>query len=118
MGGGAAAEHRLYTTFLASAFRSLRFGLTDAHGKGMALQFNYLSDKGAFVENSDGAFAVDYAKIKPAVRDLTHDLMTLEAEGNYAGARKMLDGLGVLRPAMQKALNSLKDLPTDIRPVR
>jgi hypothetical protein len=117
MGGGATAEHRLYTTFLASAFRSLRFGLTEAHGKGMALQFNYLSDKGAFVANPDGTFAVNYEKIKPAVRDLTHDLLTLEAEGNYPGARKMLDTLGVVRPAMQKALDRLKDLPTDIRPI-
>jgi hypothetical protein len=117
MDGGAPAEHRLYTTFLASAFRSLRFGLTEAHGKGMALQFNYLSDKGAFVANADGSFAVNYEKIKPAVRDLTHDLLTLEAEGDYAGARKMLDTLGVVRPAMQKALDRLKDLPTDIRPI-
>ncbi len=116
-GGGAAAEHRLYTTFLASAFRSLRFGLTDAHGKGMALQFNYLTDKGAFVANADGTFAVNYEKVKPAVRDLTHDLLTLEAEGNYAGARHMLDTLGVVRPNMQKALDSLKDIPTDIRPI-
>ncbi|HXM44302.1 MAG TPA: hypothetical protein VN924_23905 [Bryobacteraceae bacterium] len=116
--GGEAAEHRLYTTFLASAFRSLRFGLTDAHGKGMALQFNYLSDKGGFVANPDGAFAVNYEKIKPAVRDLTHDLLTLEAEGNYAGARQMLDSLGVVRPGMRKSLDSLQDLPTDIRPVR
>jgi hypothetical protein len=118
MGGGAAAEHRLYTTFLASAFRSLRFGLTDAHGKGMALQFNYLSDHGGFVANPNGTFAVDFAKIKPAVRGLTHDLLSLEAEGNYAGARQMLDTLGVVRPNMQKALDGLKDLPTDIRPER
>ena len=118
MGGGAAAEHRLYTTFLASAFRSLRFGLTDAHGKGMALQFNYLADKGGFVANADGTFAVDYARIKPAVRDLTHDLLTLEAEGNYTGARHLLDTLGVVRPGMQRALDSLKDIPTDIVPVR
>ena len=116
-GGGAAAEHRLYTTFLASAFRSLRFGLTDAHGKGMAMQFNYLSDHGGFVERSDGTFEVNYQKIKPAVRDLAHDLMTLEAEGNYAGAKQMLDTLGVVRPAMQKALDGLKDIPTDIHPI-
>ena len=112
-----AAERQLYTTFLASAFRSLRFGLTEAHGKGMALQFNYLSDKGAFVANADGTFAVDYAKVKSGVRDLTHDLLTLEAEGNYAGARQMLDTLGVVRPAMQRALDGLKDIPTDIDPV-
>ena len=56
---GPSAERQLYTTFLASAFRSLRFGLTEAHGKGMALQFNYLTDKGAFVAGADGTFAVD-----------------------------------------------------------
>jgi hypothetical protein len=56
MAHGPAAERQLYTTFLASAFRSVRFGLTDAHGKGMALQFNYLFDKGAFVANPHGGF--------------------------------------------------------------
>ena len=117
MAHGPAAEHQLYTTFLASAFRSLRFGLTEAHGKGMALQFNYLFDKGAFVANPDGTFAVDFLKVKGAVRDLCHDLMTLEAEGNYAGAKKMLDTLGVVRPAMQHAIDGLKGIPTDINPV-
>ena len=82
----------------------------------MALQFNYLSDKGAFVANADGTFAVDSAKIKGAVRDLTHDLLTIEAQGDYAAAKKMLDTLGVVRPAMQHAIDGLKDLPTDIDP--
>ena len=109
-------ERQLYTTFLASAFRSVRFGITEAHGKGMALQFNYLTDKGAFKVNADGTFAVDVAKMKAGVRDLTHDLLTIEAEGNYAGAKKMLDTLGVIRPAMQRALDGLKAVPTDIDP--
>ena len=111
------AERQLYTTFLASSFRSLRFGLSDAHGKGMALQFNYLSDKGAFVANTEGTFAVDFAKIKGAVRDLTHDLLTIEARGDHGGAKKMLETLGVVRPSMQRAIDGLKDLPTDIDPV-
>ena len=110
-------ERQLYTTFLASSFRSLRFGLSDAHGKGMALQFNYLSDKGAFVANPDGTFAVNAAKIKGAVRDLTHDLLTIEAQGDYAAAKKMLDTLGIVRPPMQHAIDRLKDLPTDIAPI-
>jgi hypothetical protein len=112
-----AAERQLYTTFLASAFRSLRFGLTDAHGKGMAMQFNYLSDKGAFGANPDGTFAVDFVKIKTGVRDLCHDLLTIEAEGDYAGAKRMLDTLGVVRPNMQRAIDGLKSIPTDIDPV-
>ncbi|HWR36252.1 MAG TPA: hypothetical protein VN622_10325 [Clostridia bacterium] len=114
---GADAERKLYTTFLASCFRTLRFGLHEAHGKGMALQVNYLIDKGGFVVRPDGTFAVDFDKIKPAVRDLTHDLLMLEAKGDYAGSKKMLAELGVLRPDFQKALNSLTAIPTDIRPV-
>jgi len=112
-----AAEKSLYTTFLASSFRTLRFGVHEAHGKGMALQFNYLMDKGAFVARPDGTFAVDFAKIQPAVRDLVHDLLTIEGTGDYAGAKKMLDELGVLRPALQQALAKLTDIPTDIEPL-
>ena len=47
-----AAQRQLYTTYLASTFRSLRFGLNEAHGKGMAMQVNYLIDKGAFRDSS------------------------------------------------------------------
>jgi len=115
--GGTSAERKLYTTYLASTFRSLRFGLKEAHGKGMALQVNYLTDKGGFIARPDGTFEVDFAKIKGAVRDLDHDLLTLEATGDYAGAKRMLDGLGVIRPNMQKALDSLTGIPVDIEPV-
>jgi len=80
----AANEKALYTTFLASSFRTLRFGVHEAHGRGMALQFNYLSGKGAFVAKPDGTFAVDSSKIKNAVRDLVHDLLEVEATGDYA----------------------------------
>jgi Peptidase family M49 len=115
--GGAQRERQLYNTFLASAFRSLRFGLAEAHGKGMAVQFNYLLNRGAFVARAAGTYEVDFGKIKAAVRDLDHDLLTLEATGDHAGAKKMLDELGVLRPELAKVLDSLKDIPTDIEPV-
>jgi Peptidase family M49 len=114
---GADTERKLYTSFLASAFRTLRFGLHEAHGKGMALQFNYLREKGAFVANSDGTFAVDHSKIKSAVRDLDHDLLTLEATGDYAGAKAMLDRLGKLTPELDRAIARLRDIPTDIDPI-
>jgi hypothetical protein len=114
--GGAGAERKLYTSFLASAFRTLRFGLHEAHGKGMALQFNYLREKGAFVAASDGTFAVDFSRIKPAVRDLDHDLLTLEATGDYVRARAMLDRLGKLTPELEGAIGKLRDIPTDIDP--
>ena len=111
------SERQLYTTFLASTFRSLRFGLQDAHARGMALQVNYLTHKGGFVASPDGTFAVDLNKIKPAVRDLTHDILTLEATGDYAGAKKMLDELGSVSPAMRQSLDRLSDIPVDIEPI-
>lgn len=110
-------ERSIYTTFLASAFRSVRFGITEAHGKGIALQFNYLVDEGAInVNEGAGTFSVNQAKIKDAVKKLTHDILTLQAEGSYEKARAMLDKYGVVRPPMQKALVQLSDVPVDIEP--
>jgi len=83
----------------------------------MAVQFNYLMDKGAFVRHDDGTFYVEMSKIKTAVAELDHDLLTLEAEGDYDGAKKMLDTLGVIRPVLKQALDGLKAIPTDIEPV-
>jgi len=111
--GGEQNERRLYTTFLVSACRTLRFGLKEAHGKGMAVQMNYLGDRGAFVFNSDGTLDVNVAKFKSAVRELDHDLLTIEATGDYASAKKMLDNVRELAVATHR----LKDIPTDIEPV-
>jgi hypothetical protein len=117
LGTAAFNEKQLYTTYLASAFRSLRFGVKEAHGKGMAMQVNYLMDKGAVTANADGTFAVDFGKVKAAIRDLDHELLTLEATGDYAGAKRMLDSLGVIRPALQKAFDKLSGIPVDIEPI-
>ena len=114
--GGERAERGLYTTFLASAFRTLRFGILEAHGKGMALQFNYLTDHGAFRQTSDGHFEVDYSKIKQGVRDLTRQLLTIEAQGDYQQAKTMLDRLGVIRPNVRQLLNRMSGIPVDIEP--
>jgi Peptidase family M49 len=114
---GPDAERKLYTTYLASSFRTLRFGLQDSHAKGMAVQFNYFLDKGAFVANADGTFSVNLDKIKDAVAGLDHVLLTLEATGDYAGAKKLMSEMMVLRPEVQKALERLKSVPTDIEPV-
>jgi hypothetical protein len=114
---GPAAERQLYTTYLASSFRTMRFGLQDAHARGQAMQFNYFRDKGAYLANADGTFQVDFTKIKGAVRDLDHELLTLEATGDYAGAKEFMTRLAVLRPEVQQALARMKSVPTDIEPI-
>jgi hypothetical protein len=106
----------MYTTFLASAFRSIRFGVNEAHGRGIAVQLNYLLDAGAVKVLPGGAFAVDETKITDAVTSLTREIMTLQAEGNYAKTKDLLDRLGVVRPPVQKVLDRLTNVPVDIEP--
>jgi len=106
----------MYKTFLASAFRSIRFGLNEAHGRAVAIQLNYLLDYGAFTMSPDGVFAVNPAKIKEGVNALTRDIMTYQAQGNYERAKAMAARLGVVRPEIQKVLERLKDVPVDIEP--
>ena len=106
----------MYTTFLASAFRTLRFGMTEAHAKGMALQVNYLLDQGGFRVNADGSFTVDLARVKRGTAQLTRELMTLEATGDYAGTKALLTRMVTLRPAVQAVIARLSDVPVDIRP--
>ena len=109
-------ERTMYTTFLASAFRSIRFGINEAHGRGQALQLNRLLDAGAFRVAADGTFAVDPAKVKPAVSDLTRELMTLEAHGDCDGAGQLLTRLAVVRPETRRVLDRLQGVPVDIEP--
>jgi hypothetical protein len=110
-------EQTVYTTFLASIFRSVRFGIKEAHGRGVALQFNYLTDEGAInYDQRSGTFSVVPTRIKDGVRKLTHEILTLQAEGSYEKAKAMLDKYGVVRAPMQGALDRLRDVPVDIEP--
>src|SRR5438105_4353885 len=90
-------ERTMYVTFLASAFRSIRFGTSEAHGKGVALQLNTLLDAGAVRVAQDGTFAVEVARIKDAVKNLTGEIMSVQASGDLERARDWLKKMGVVR---------------------
>jgi hypothetical protein len=111
-------EQALYVTYLASVFRSVRFGINEAHGRGMALQFNYLTDEGAFrCDEQTGKFRVDASKVQDAVRRLTTEILTIEAEGSFEKASAILDRYAVIRPDMKRALDRLSNVPVDIEPI-
>jgi hypothetical protein len=109
-------EQALYTTYLASTFRAIRFGVNEAHGKGIAVQLNYLIDQGGFIARADGTFAVNPKKIKDGVAGLTREIMTIEAEGSYAKAQALGERLGVVRPPVKSALDKMAAVPVDIEP--
>jgi hypothetical protein len=106
----------LYPTFVASAFRSLRFGVGEAHGKGMALQLNWLLDAGALAVRADGTVAIDEGRTKAAVVALTREIMTIQGRGDRAGAVALLERLALVRPEVQRVLDRLAAIPVDIAP--
>jgi hypothetical protein len=112
----AEAGRSLYPTYLASMFRSIRFGIGEAHGKGTALQMSWFLDAGAVRVARDGTFSVDEPRMRGAVVSLTRELMTVEARGDRAAAEALLARLGVVRPEVQRVLERLRDVPVDIAP--
>ena len=110
-------EEEMYTTYLASMFRAVRFGLREAHGKGIAIQFNFLMDEGAIkIDEVTQTFSVDNSKIKNAVRKLTGEILTIEAEGSYVKANALIEKYAVIQSVMEKGLDKLGSIPIDIEP--
>ncbi|XP_020890544.1 nudix hydrolase 3 [Arabidopsis lyrata subsp. lyrata] len=108
----------MYVSFLAGCFRSIRFGLTEAHGKGQALQFNYLYEKGAFVFHKDSTFSVDFATIEGAVESLSHEILTIQGKGDKNGATLLLNKYCTITGPLKTALENLErvKVPVDISP--
>ncbi|MEE2637190.1 MAG: hypothetical protein VYE68_08175 [Acidobacteriota bacterium] len=109
-------ERSMYTTFLTSTFRSIRFGINEAHGRGVAIQLNTFLDAGAVTVDGDGRFAVDHGRTREADTNLTTELMTIQATGDLAGAERILEERGVVRPEVQRVLDRLTQVPIDIQP--
>lgn len=109
-------EYSMYASYLGGMLRSIRFGIDEAHGGGVAIQFNYYFDNGAFFVDEGGKLEFDEAKIFPAVKSLAAELLLVQARGDYAGAQKLIEKYRVMSPVMQKAIDALKDVPVDIRP--
>jgi hypothetical protein len=110
-------EKQLFATYAGLMFRSTRFGVGEAHGRGTAIQWNWLRERGAVTPSAGGKYTVDFAKARDAVRDLATELLTIEATGDYARAKTLLDRYGKETPEMTTVNATLKDIPVDITPV-
>jgi len=106
-----------YVTFMASVFRSIRFGASSAHGKANMVRFNFFEDRGAFVRDPEtGTYRVDFDRMREAMAALSELLLTLQGDGDYAGARRLTEEEGVIRAQLQADLDRLTEasIPVDI----
>lgn len=106
-----------YVTFLAGIFRSVRFGASSAHGQANMAAFNFLQQQGAFSrDETSGHYRVDFDQMKPAVDALSAKILTLQGDGDHAGARAFLDQYGRIGPELQSDMDRIEqqNIPVDI----
>ncbi|HEV8660614.1 MAG TPA: peptidase [Thermoanaerobaculia bacterium] len=110
-------ERQLYATYAGLMFRSMRFGIGEAHGRGTALQWNWLREAGAIVPTGNGRFRVDFTKFADGVKALATELLTIEATGDFDRAQRLLAKYGVVNDEINSVIARLADVPIDITPV-
>lgn len=105
-----------YVTFLASIFRSVRFGAGSAHGKANMVRFNYFEEMGAFTKKADGTYAVNFKQMKAATNSLSALILKLQGDGDKAGVQDLMERMGSISPDLQKDLDALthKNIPVDL----
>ena len=109
---------QMRATYVAGLFRAMRFGVQEAHGKGAAMQYSYLRNKGAIVwDDKAKRFRIDEAKIDGAIRDLVGDIVRLQGNGDYAGTKAFLDKWGVSDAQADQVIGAMTHIPVDIRPI-
>ncbi len=105
-----------YVTFVASIFRSSRFGASSAHGKANMVRFNYFLEMGAFSKNSDGFYEVHTDKFNQAMDSLGNLLLTIQGNGDYEAAKALIKTKGQMTEVLKEDLDSLgkANIPVDI----
>jgi len=106
-----------YVTFLASLFRSVRFGAADAHGRANIASFNYLAQSGAFTrDDATGRYSVNADKFRDGINSLAEKILRLQGDGDYDGVGKFYDDYGKISPTLSQDLAKLgtKGIPVDV----
>jgi hypothetical protein len=102
-------------TWLASLFRSVRFGTGEAHGLASAVQIGFLMHQGAILFDAKrGEFSLHEKRFDPALQALAKELLEIEGSGDYDRAGRFLKQYGTLDPVVREALRKIAAVPVDV----
>lgn len=104
-------------TATAGLFRSVRFGVASAHGQGVAMEMNYLLEHGAIEVTDEGHFRPVPDYFRAGVRDLAHELLMIQALGDYEAAQAFHAKYMKMTPQMQAVIDQMGAIPVDVDPV-
>jgi Peptidase family M49 len=108
----------VYASYVAGIFRTVRFGVAEAHGRAEMMEFNYLSEQGAITRDAKtGRYAIVYDKMPGAIALLAKELLEIEATGDRNRAEQWFKKYDSMPSELKSALASVKDVPVDIDPV-
>jgi hypothetical protein len=106
-----------YASYVAGIFRTVRFGVAEAHGQGEIMQFNYYTEQGAIRRDSaTGLYEIDFDKMPKAIASLAKELLEQEATGGRARTEAWFKQYGQMPPELTAALAKTTDIPVDIDP--
>jgi hypothetical protein len=111
-------EQEYYASYVAGIFRTIRFGVGEAHGRAEMMEFNYLSEQNAITRNSSGRYQIDYAKIPGVIAALARQLLEQEATGDRSRAAAWFQKYDVMPGELRSSLAGLRDIPVDVDPVQ
>jgi hypothetical protein len=103
------------TGFVGQFMRSIRFGLSDAHGGANAIQFNYFLKEGAFSVDETAKIHVNSDRAVETLFALTHRILNLQKRGDLNEASQFIKEFCLISPTILKLQNAVKDVPIDIR---
>jgi hypothetical protein len=107
-----------YASYVGGIFRTVRYGVGEAHGQAEIMEFNYLSEQKAITRNAeDGRYHIDYGRMPGAIAKLAQILLKIEATGNRNSAEAWFKRYGKMPATLQAALAHTSDIPVDIAPV-
>lgn len=106
-----------YASYVADLFRSVRFGVGEAHAQAAMMEFNYLTEKAALKRLPSGRYVIDYARMTSALSDLAKELLQIEATGDRARAENWFKKYDVMPVELKLTLKSASRVPVDIDPV-
>ena len=106
-----------YASYVAGIFRTIRFGVGEAHGQAEMMEFNYLSERGAIKRRSSGQYAIDYGIMPAVLADLAKELLDIEATGDRTAAENWFRKYDVVPTELQVTLKAASKVPVDVDPV-
>ncbi|HKT12751.1 MAG TPA: Zn-dependent hydrolase [Terriglobia bacterium] len=107
-----------YASYVGGIFRTVRYGVGEAHGKAEIMEFNYLSEQKAITWSAEESrYHIDYQRIPDALAKLAKELLEIEATGDRSRAEAWFNRYDKMPPTLQSALAKCTDVPVDIDPV-